>query len=116
MAHISVSCDQKVPRHSRSRQTSPKSPISPPLPHATTSTDPSSPTEKIYYCTTCSYKTIRKRDRNRHIRSVHTRETPYLCEACDMGFVRSDARARHWKKVALCRELHEEMVRLGLKK
>jgi uncharacterized Zn-finger protein len=119
--YFSTNCELKrtpiSPKNTRSRQnSSPRSITSPSLPSSSTPSDPISPTERTYYCTTCSYKTIRKRDRNRHIRSVHTRETPYVCEACEVGFVRSDARARHWKKVALCYELHQEMVRLGLKK
>jgi len=62
--------------------------------------------DRPFCCGTCPWQFARKRDRDRHERSVHTREGRYRCVACQQGFVRSDARQRHWKKVPLCQEQH----------
>jgi hypothetical protein len=52
---------------------------------------------------------VRKRDCVRHERSLHSHSKPYTCKGCGTGFVRSDARGRHWKLDEKCAELHREI-------
>ncbi|CCA69336.1 hypothetical protein PIIN_03235 [Serendipita indica DSM 11827] len=59
-------------------------------------------------CDKCPATFQRMTDLKRHIRSVHTNETPYKCLGCDEGFVRSDARLRHWRETPSCQQLHEQ--------
>jgi uncharacterized Zn-finger protein len=63
-------------------------------------------TSSLHTCSICPASFPRRTDLNRHIRSVHTNETPYKCLGCSAGFVRSDARGRHWKETPACKELH----------
>lgn len=62
--------------------------------------------ERQFACDRCPARFARKRDRDRHERSVHTGQTPYHCLGCGEGFVRSDARGRHWKADPSCHSKH----------
>ncbi|PVG02997.1 hypothetical protein CPB86DRAFT_779882 [Serendipita vermifera] len=59
-----------------------------------------------FQCELCPARFARKQDCARHVRSVHTMETPYRCEGCKASFVRSDGRGRHWKIEPECHEAH----------
>ncbi|KIM24728.1 hypothetical protein M408DRAFT_56814, partial [Serendipita vermifera MAFF 305830] len=58
--------------------------------------------DRPFGCHMCDLNFSRRRDRDRHERSVHTRFSMYHCDGCGMGFVRTDARGRHWKNHPEC--------------
>lgn len=62
--------------------------------------------QRKYRCSICTSPHSRKADLDRHIRSVHTQESPYQCLGCGERFVRSDARGLHWKNVPTCHANH----------
>ncbi|PVG03021.1 hypothetical protein CPB86DRAFT_491042 [Serendipita vermifera] len=65
--------------------------------------------ERRWKCSHCPARFNRKRDTTRHIRSVHTGESPWYCNGCRNGFVRSDARLRHWRLEPNCHTLHQQV-------
>ncbi|KAH8119726.1 hypothetical protein DFH11DRAFT_1760 [Phellopilus nigrolimitatus] len=65
---------------------------------------------RIFVCRSCKSQFVRKFDCERHERSIHTHELRYTCFGCDRGFVRSDARKRHWLKDDACKKLDRVRV------
>ncbi|CCA69566.1 hypothetical protein PIIN_03505 [Serendipita indica DSM 11827] len=67
--------------------------------------------ERPFPCPNCPARFQRKRDMERHRRSVHATSLltsqPYECGGCDERFPRSDARARHWKNNPECEEIRK---------
>ncbi|KAG8848898.1 hypothetical protein FRB91_010418 [Serendipita sp. 411] len=83
-----------------------------------TSLKPLESDERPFGCEKCPARFARKRDVDRHKRSVHggPNSTPYHCIGCNERFVRSDARGRHFKASPSCYEMHkaaEETKRLA---
>lgn len=52
----------------------------------------------------CTLAFARARDLKRHFR-LHSGELPYKCDGCGRGFIRSDARGRHWRSQVECAPL-----------
>ena len=46
-------------------------------------------------CDYCSATFTQKYNLDSHIRSVHTKDFPYTCEDCDLGFIRKDRLVHH---------------------
>lgn len=63
----------------------------------------SSVNKKLFSCNYCSRSFARKYDVARHKR-IHTGVKPYVCPCCSKGFSRSDARVRHFRTEAMCRD------------
>ncbi|KAI8137391.1 hypothetical protein BJV82DRAFT_635708 [Fennellomyces sp. T-0311] len=48
-----------------------------------------------YYCSKCSTRFTRIRDRIRHDKSVHGKGERFQCSYCEKTFTRKDSRVRH---------------------
>ncbi len=102
--------DSETPKRARARtshKSSSKRRTVSPFPSSSSSSNAAKrESEHKHTCTYagCALSFARARDLKRHYR-LHSGELPYVCEACGKGFIRSDARGRHWRAQAECAEV-----------